>query len=194
MNITETKKVFLTPSGAATTDTLFSNLVYNIPLMFPKDPSLINNSVKVLHCEIPYSWYLINQYNDQLVLSTGAITLPHGSNYNANSFIAQLQSLLPSGMILSFNSLNGKFTLTYTSAFSILSTTTCYKLIGCAKNTTYASSSNVINLPFLCNFLGTKNLYINTTNIVLDNYNSATKTYSTLLCIAVSVSPYGIIF
>jgi hypothetical protein len=192
--ITETKKIYLTPSGAQKTDSLYSNLTFNIPTLFSRDKFLLYNTIKILHCEIPYSWYLVNEYNDKLVLSTGTILITRGSNYNANSFITEIQSKLPTNMTITFNSMTGKFSLSYTSPFSILSSTTCTKILGCDAKTTYVSISNTINLPYLCNFLGTKNLYINIPNLSLDNFNSATKTYSTLLCIAVTVSPFGIIF
>jgi len=189
----ETKKIFLTPTGSYLTDLFYSNLSYNIPFLFSKDPNLIYNSIKVLHCEIPFSWYIINSNNNKLVLSTGTITLTQG-NYNANSFITLVQPLLPVGMVITFNNIIGIFTFTHTTSFSILSTSTCYKILGMTKNTSYSSISNIILLPFMANFLGTKNVYINIPNLSLNNFNSSTKTYSTLLCIQVNASPYGIIF
>jgi hypothetical protein len=189
----ETKKIFLTPDGSYFTDSLYSNLSYNIPYLFSKDPNLLYNSIKVLHCEIPFSWYIINSNNNKLILSTGTITLSQG-NYNANSFITMVQPLLPTGMVITFDNITGVFTFSHISSFSILSTSTCYKIIGMSKNTSYSSVSNVILMPFMANFLGTKNIYINIPNLSLDNFNSGTKTYSTLLCIQVNAPPYGIIF
>lgn len=195
MNVqTDYKKIYLSPSGATIKNSLYSSLTFNIPKLFSTDNHVIYNSIKVLHCEIPYSWYLINEYNDKLSLSTGTILITHGSNYNVNSFMIEVQAKLPSNMFISFDSLSGKFKLTYTSSFSILASTTCFRLIGCAANTIYTSTSNVITLPYIANFLGSKNLYINVPNVILDNYNSSTKTYSTLLCVAIDVVPFSCIF
>ncbi len=191
--ISDTKKIYLTPSGATTKDSLYSNLTYNIPQLFPKDKFTMYHTIKVLHCEIPFSWYIVNSTNNKLVLSTGTITIP-SANYNANTFMSTLQALLPTNMTMTFDTSTGKYKLTYNTSFSILSTTTCYKLLGIVKSTVYTSSSNIIQMPNPANFLGTKNIYINIPNLLLDNYNTGTKTFSTLLCIAVNVPPYGVIF
>lgn len=191
--INDTKKVYLSPSGATVTDAAFSTLTFNVPQLFKSDQFTLFHTIKVLHCEIPFSWYLVTSNNNKLVLSTGTITITVG-NYNANTFLTEVQSKLPTNMTISFNTSNGKFTLTYNTSFSLLSTTTCNKLIGTAAHTSYASTSNAIVMPFMANFLGTKNIYINVPNIVLDNYNSSNQTYSTLLCVAVNVPSYGVIF
>ncbi len=193
MNIIETKKIFLQPGGAFLYDSLYSNLSYSIPFLFPQDKNIIHNSISILHCEVPFSWYIINANNNKLVLSTGTYTFAFG-NYNANSFLVYLQSLLPSGLVVSFDSTKGIFSFVYTTSFSILSTSTCFKILGLAKNTSYTSTLNKITCPFMANFLGTKNVYINIPNMSLDNYNTTTKTSSTLACIPVLASPYGIIF
>lgn len=191
--VSDTKKIYLTPSGAFEKDSTFSNLKFNIPSLFPDDKNTIYHTVKVLHCEIPFSWYIVNSYNNKLVLSTGTVTITNG-NYNANTFLTEVQAKLPVNMTITFNSLTGVFRLTYNTSFSILASTTCYRLIGCNINTVYASTANIITLPNMANFAGTKNVYINVPSIVLDNFNVTTKTYTTLLCIAVNVPPYGIIF
>jgi hypothetical protein len=48
-------------------------------------------------------------------------------------------------------------------------------------------------MPYPANFLGTQNLYIKTTNLILENYNTSTKDYITLFTIPVNVPPFGII-
>lgn len=191
--ISDTKKIYLTPSGAYQKDSLYSSLKFNVPQLFQKDKFTLYHTIKVLHCEIPFSWYIVNNTNNKLVLSTGTYTLTNG-NYNANTFMVALQLLLPVNMTITFNTSTGKFKLTYNTSFSILASTTCSKLIGSTANTVYTSTSNIINLPNPASFLGTKNVYINVPNILLDNYNTGSKTYSTLLCIAVNVPPYGMIF
>jgi hypothetical protein len=188
----ETKKIFLTPKGAVKYDSLYSTLTFNIPMLFSHEKNTLYNTIRVLHAEIPFSFYLININNNKLVLSTGTIILDQG-NYNANSFMIMLQPKLPINMSITFNNINGKFTIIYNTTFSLLPSACC-KLIGTDLNTTYYSTANQIVLPFMANFLGTKNIYINVNNLALDNYNSLTRTNSTLLCIANNVPPYGVIF
>ena len=104
-----------------------------------------------------------------------------------------LQALMPTNMVLSFDSINGKYTITYNAYFSILATSTCYNLMGFKSDTQYNSVSNIIEILYPCNFLGTKNLYLKFPNIILENYNTTTKDHSTLLTIPVNVPPFGFI-
>lgn len=192
--ITDTKQINLSSSttDAKKNGILNSNLAFNIPNLLRKDKNIVYNTIKLTHAEIPYSFYIINEYNNILNLSTGQISLTLG-NYNANTFLRLLQSLLPVGYTVVFDTFTGKFTLEYNTSFSILPNSTCYKLMGFDNNTTYNSSNNIIVMPYPANFLGTKNIFIKCPNIILDNYNTQTKDYITLLSIPVNVPPYGII-
>lgn len=192
--ITDTKQINLTSSTieARKNDNWNSKLSFNIPNLIKKDKYILYNSIKINHCEIPYSFYIINEYNNLLSLSTGNILLDYG-NYNANTFLRLLESKLPAGYTITFNTFNGKFSLQYTTSFSILPTSTCYKLLGFDSDITINSMLNNINFPYPANFLGTKNIYIKCPNIILDNYNTKTKDYITLLSIPVDVPPFGII-
>jgi hypothetical protein len=190
--ITDTKQINLTSSSTESkrNGNLNSNLSFNIPNLFKKDKYVLYNTIKVSHCEIPYSFYIVNEYNNLLRLSTGDIILDYG-NYNANTFLRLLETKLPVGYTISFNTFNGKFSLQYTTSFTLFSTSTCNKLMGF--DITLNSVSNIINFPYPANFLGTKNIFIKCPNIILDNYNTFTKDYITLLSIPVDVPPFGII-
>jgi len=190
MNITDSRQINLSPSGATKKNNLTfnSDLEFSIPNLIKNQSYILYNRIKVSHCEIPFSFYIINEYNNKLVLSTGIIYIPYG-NYNANSFMSTLSLLLPINMTIDLNSSNGKFTLNYNSPFTILQTSNIYKIMGFKINT----SSNSINLPFPANFLGSNNVYIKCPNLILDNYNTITKDYTTLLSIPINVPPFGII-
>lgn len=192
--ITDTKRINLSPKGSdiKINSSLNSNLNFYIPKLVRKDKNILYNTIKVIHCEFPYSFYIVNEYNNILALSTGIITLGYG-NYNANTFITAMQALMPTDMILTFDSINGKYTITYNQFFSILSTSTCYNLMGFDSDLQYDSTDNIITILFPCNFLGSKNLYLKCPNIILENYNTTTKDYSTLLTIPINVPPFGFI-
>ncbi len=191
--LTDSKKLILNPSGADTkNDDLNSELRYNISGMIKKDKYILYNSIRVIHAEIPFSFYIVNEYNNIFDLSTGRITIPIG-NYNANSFMKLLTSLLPVGMTISFSSTTGKFTFEYNSEFQILSSTTCFDLIGTKKNKQYNSTGGTLICELMANFSGTKNLFVKVPNIILENYNAKTKDYITLLTIPVNVPPFGVI-
>jgi hypothetical protein len=189
--ITDAKQINLS-SGSADIyyNQLKSSMRFNIPYLIRKDKNILYNTIRVLHAEIPYSFYIINEYNNTLVMSTGTITMPYG-NYNANTFMRMIQPLMPTGMSITFDTSNGIFTISYNQAFTIYNTSTCKTILGF--KSTISSSGNVIVFPFPGNFLGTKNLYVKTPNIILENYNTITKDYITLFSIPVNVPPFGII-
>lgn len=191
--LTDSKKVYLSPSGADIKNgDLNSELRYNLSGLIKKDKYILYNTIRVIHAEFPYSFYIVNEYNNKLVLSTGQILIPFG-NYNANLFIKEIQPLLPIGMTIEFNTTNGKFTFRYNSEFQILSSTTCYDLIGTKQNKQYNSSAGVLTCELPANFLGSKNIYVKLPNVILENYNTKTKDYITLLTIPLNVPPFGIV-
>lgn len=191
MNIKDTKHYYLSPSGGEKNNSYFnSNITFALSGIIKDDPTILYNTLSIVHCEIPYSFYVINEYNNILGLSTGDINIDYG-NYNANSLMKFINSKLPTNMILSFNTSNGKFTLTYNQSFLITENTTIYNILGLEKQA-YSSSSNIINFPYPCNTLGTKNIYIKS-NFMLSNYNSLTQDYVTIATIPVNVEPFGII-
>lgn len=169
---------------------LKSDVKFNIPFLIRKDKSILYNTIRLLHAEIPYSFYIINEYNNILNTSLGNIVMPYG-NYNANTFMRMIKPLMHVNMNISFDTSNGKFTFTHNQPFTIYDTSTCKLLLGF--NSTLNSSNGQIVMPYPCNFLGTQNLYIKTSNLLLENYNTATKDYITLFSIPVNVPPFGII-
>jgi hypothetical protein len=48
-------------------------------------------------------------------------------------------------------------------------------------------------MPYPCNLLGTKNLYIKIPNMIMDNLYPATGDHITLINIPVNVSPYSLV-
>ena len=189
--IKDTKKYFLTPSGGIRlNDTYNSNIDFAVNGVIQDEKYILYNTLSIVHAEIPYSFYVINVYNNLLSLSTGDIYIDRG-NYNATSLMKFINSKLPTHMLLTFNSSNGKFTLTYNQPFFIKDTTTIYRILGLEKKE-YNSISNIINFPYPANLLGTKNLYIKT-NFHISNLNLLTNDYDTLACIPVNIEPYSII-
>lgn len=189
--IKDTKQYYLTASAGTTNNSYFkSDIVFDITDLLKDDNNILYNTISIIHCEIPYSFYVVNEYNNLLSLSTGDVYIDYG-NYNANSLLKAINLKVPTNMLLSFNSTTGKFSLSYNQTFTINSTTTMNKLLG-LENKQYTSSQNNINFPYPANLLGTKNLYIKS-NIMLSNFNSITKDYITIASIPVNVEPYSIV-
>ena len=104
-----------------------SNLSIALPSLMNKTDNVLNIYFSIVHCEIPNSMYLINSNNNILNFGIPYTTTLTIGNYNVNTFMTMISSLLPSGMTLSYNSLTYQFTFSYTTSFSILSTSTCFK-------------------------------------------------------------------
>lgn len=199
--IVDSQKFYLSPSGASVKRNGFfnSNLEFTIPQMYQKSTDLLYATIKCLHAEIPFSFFIINEYNNLLSITdkdnvVQDIYITFG-NYNANGLITYLNPLLPSGMSLTFNTTTGRFTLEYNHSFTVRPTSTCYILLGFEKGKTYTSAANNhIQFPYLANLLGSKNIYLKIPNLILDNFNTQTNDRATLANIPVNAAPYGLIF
>jgi len=193
----DSQKLFLTPAGAThkRNDYFNSNLEFTIPTLF-QGPTVAYMTIKCLHAEIPYSFYIVNEYNNLLSLTCNGtrsdIYVPYG-NYNANSFMKYLQTALPSGVTISFNTTNGKFSLSFNGTVTVNSNSTCYILMGFRKGVDINSINNKINFEYLANFIGSKNIYLKIPNLILDNYNVTTLDRATLSNIPINVSPFSLI-
>jgi len=189
--IKNNKHYYLNSNGGTEKNSYFkSDVIFNIPNLIKDEKNILYNTISIVHCEIPYSFYIINEYNNLLSLSTGNIYITYG-NYNANSLITYLKTQLPINMNISLNSSTGVLSLTYNQQFQIYETTTVYKVLGLQKKN-YTSINNSIIFDYPCNFLGTNNLYIKS-NFILDNFNTSTKDYITISNIPVSVEPFSIV-
>ncbi len=131
--IKDTKHYYLNSNGGDVKNSyLKSDIIFNIPNLIKDEKNILYNTVSIVHCEIPYSFYIINEYNNLLSLSTGEIYIDYG-NYNANSLISYLKTKLPTNMNITLNSSTGVFTLTYNQPFQIYETTTVYQVLGLEK-------------------------------------------------------------
>ena len=138
------------------------------------------------------SYYTINENNNLFILSSGSYTLTNG-NYNATSFKTMFLNLIGSSFSMSLDVSTGKYTLTKIGGFTILPSTTCYKILGLQKSTTYISSGS-LTFPYPCNFLGVNRIKIKSGCFKTNNLDSNSNGHSELLAtIPVNVSQYSLI-
>ena len=197
--IADSHKFFLSPNGAIQkhNGTFNSNLTFSIPNAYASSNKIIYATARVIHAEIPNSFYIINEYNNILHTSFGTYTIPFG-NYNANTIMTYLRSVFPANIAVLFSNNTGRFTFSSSNtAFSFLNDSNCGLLLGFTNNTTYSSTLisgvNTLAMPFPANLYGTKNIYVRLPQLVLDNLNTATKDKFTICNIPKNVSPYGVI-
>ena len=156
-----------------------------------KEQNILYNQVSLIHAQIPVSYYTINDNNNKFVLSTGSYTLIHG-NYNATSFKTMFLNLLGSSFSMTLDVNTGKYTLSKTGGFTILSSS-CYKILGLEKDKTYTVSSS-LTFPYPCNFLGVNRIKIKSGSFKTNNLDSNSNGHSDLLAtIPVNVSQYSLI-
>ena len=147
-----------------------------------KSRSDIKMCCSVLSFVCPNALYNINETNNLLSITNSYVgivpqnagvnyIIPVG-NYNSTTLISTLLTLLPAGFSITFNSTNNKFTFSYTQTFSINLTSTISPVIGCLSNTTYLSISNILALPYTCNFNGIEQINIGLTSINTNNIES----------------------
>ena len=197
--IADSHKYFLSPSGALYKHNgdFNSNLTFSIPNPYKSSLNIVYATARVIHAEIPNSFYIINEYNNILHTSFGTYNIPYG-NYNANTLMTYLRSVFPVNISIAFSNSNGKFTMTSSNTtFSILSNSNCGILLGFTNGLTYSSTPisgvNTLQMPYPANLYGTKNVYIRLPQLVLDNLNTATKDKFTICNIPKNVSSFGVI-
>lgn len=102
------------------------------------------------------SFYLINSENDSVTVNGNVYTLRHG-NYDAFSFI-EMFNLLESGVLLSVDISQLRFTLTGTNLFSF--STNAGRILGVESNKIYTSVENTFTCPFVCDLAGMRKILI----------------------------------
>jgi hypothetical protein len=161
---------------------------YNSNMTFDYSDNLRSNAYKmkvsVLTFSCPNSLYNINEFNNILVLDISGVVSTYSvdyGNYNSLTFTTALLALLPTGFSMVLNSITNKFTISYINIFSILPESTLQEVMGFDYNMVYTSSSNIINLPYTCNFNGLASFNIKFSNISTTNYSSLTNSTGSII-------------
>jgi hypothetical protein len=202
MNTYIETKLFSVTSSSATTknnSTFLSNLEFEAN-GFIHGEGVINLDVALIHAEIPVSFYVINEYNNQFKfkLNVSAITtvsIPFG-NYNSTSLISALNTALNDvNMVITISKLTGKLTFTYNNSFIIYNDFpfSLGNILGFNENTINNSIASAITPPNMLNLLGAKKLNIISNELNTINHSSEVGSLSMLSSIAVDQPSYGLI-
>jgi hypothetical protein len=149
-----------------------SSVRVNLPDLNFNNSSIQNVYFSVLHCEVPNSFYIVNYTNNSIVVNSITYSIPVG-NYNANTLITALLSLLPVGFAMSYSTITNKYTWTYSSNFTINASNANCKInsvIGLG-NSDITSTSNTLILPYNVNFLPLPRLNFRSNILKFGNYN-----------------------
>jgi len=166
----------------------------NVRFLFEEGMFFPQNSIQITCCVLnficPNSIYIINETNNLLSITINSVTTNYYvtyGNYNSSNFITYLLGILPTGFTMTINPINNIFTMTYTTNFTINSSSTIYNIMGFKKSTNYTSSSNSLTFPFTCNFNGIQSINISLENINTNNLDSYNK-YQTNIIQTVNVN------
>ena len=185
--------------GEKQNGTYLSNITFNFSGLLKDDPNLLRTYVTVLNAQIPVSFYIIDETDNELnyieASVSKSIIIPIG-NYNGNQMVTTLNAGFTtngSPITASLNSQNGllNFIITGGITCTFLSTSTIKSILGFSSNIT---SSSLITMPYQLNLLGKKKLFINSNHLRNNAFSS--KSFScvqTIATIPVDKPPYEMI-
>lgn len=194
---TENKIIHLNSKDAQLNNSTSLSDVYFYKTGILKDEDdIVERYIQIQNAQIPYSFYNINVYNNQLSIQISStiytITLTLG-NYNATTLIREMITQFANNGIsdisISISQTTGilQFKKT-TGSFSILSTgSTIYKVLGFVPGITYNSISLTITAPYPMNLLGTLRLRLCSYELITSNNDFV------LITIPIDVGNFGLI-
>jgi hypothetical protein len=182
--ITENRLITLNTRYATLLNgTALSSVEFPFKGVLTDDENIISANICIMNAQIPVSWYIINDSNNQFRYDGNWITIPNG-NYNGNSFITVLKSLM-NGVIpasvsnIVLSSSTGELTFTFATSRTLIFPSTrqgssdpnfSNLIFGAVANTSYVGAS--ITLPFPLNLLGINRLAIRSSKLLISSFNS----------------------
>ena len=160
-------------------------------------------AISVLNAQLPYSFYIINVYNNVLRMSVNggvqfSITLTRG-NYNSttliNEIIAQLVLAGVTTISIILNTTTGSlsFTTTGTSIEFFYTGSTILRVLGFDPSTNYVSIAQVLTAPYPLNLLNTLKIRIASYALSTATLDSSTKgSLNILAAFPVNAAGYGL--
>lgn len=170
-----------------------SYMRFSVPSFMPNRTSdMMYCKVKVSNFQAPYSFFAINETNDELIIDSTAFVLPHG-NYSATTLTKTLNSLLISeSIVVAFVASTGRLVFTGTAPFTIYADSTCNRVLGIG-DVDLNSSGNQITLTNQLNLIATKVLYVKILELNVNTTNTFSGDSKTILAVPVTVPPYSMI-
>jgi hypothetical protein len=204
--ITENKLIMLNTRYATRMNgTFLSDLQFPFKGILTDEEDIVSSNICVMNCQIPISYYIINESNNQFLYDSNWITIPFG-NYNANSLITILKTLMNGVIPLSVSDIvltssTGKLTFTFATSRTLNFPTTfstglsgnfSYLIFGSTAGSLFTGTS--ITLPFPLNLLGVNRLAIRSSKLLISSFNSFDMGLGlNLATIPVDQPPWGII-
>lgn len=173
-NIATKTRIFNISSKNTSINTSYkSKLLISLPDITLHE-KIENVYFSVQHAEIPNSFYVINYTNNVISINSVLYTIPVG-NYNANTLITALLSLIPT-INITYSSITTQYTMTSSSTFTLNSVkSTCRSVIGLGnfdKSSILVSGVYTLLLPFTVNFIPIPRINFKSNFFRFNNFNS----------------------
>lgn len=201
--VVESKLINLNSNNAIKNNTTFlSNVFFPFPGLISSQ-NVKKASISVLNAQFPYSYYIINVYNNVLRMGVNggapfSLTLTRG-NYNSNTLITEILAQLSLAGVttisIALNTTTGSlsFTTTATSIEFYSSGSTILRVLGFDPSTNYVSVAKVLTAPFPLNLLNTLKIRIASYALSTNTLDSATRgSLNILTAFPVNAEGYGL--
>lgn len=181
-----------------------SNLQFSFNGILKEEEDILHCQIGLLNCQIPVSFYIINEYNSSLYFNYNNIDynliIPYG-NYNSTNLSSLLQTqmsaLTNSTWLITLNKINGIYTFSTNNNFTLYGVvygTTCCNIIGIPKEENTISNNNILICPYPVNLLGLKKLKIASSALATNTVDSWSGGFCDIIgVIPVNVSAFGLI-
>jgi hypothetical protein len=203
MIYTENKIITLNSKyGIQLNGTYKSNMLFNFQKILSDREHILKSYITVVNAQIPYSFYVITDLNNKLVIAgTGIMTTTiyiTKGNYNANSFITELKAQF-SSVGITFNSITfdrNTGILSFESSVFInyyfTSGSTILNVLGTTSDKTSTGIFYTCTYPL--NLLGVNKLSIVSEKLSVLSVSSTNFSYSNILVtIPCDIAPYSLI-
>lgn len=160
-----------------------SNIIATLPSIINKSNDDVKNIYfSVLHAEIPNSFYLVNNANNTIIVNSITYIIQNG-NYNANSLGVAIKNALPVGFSITYNTNILKYTMTYSSSFTISKKSTLAKIVGLDTLNDSNSIGISLTFPYVVNFLPVPRINFRSPQLSFGNYNQADNSHDMFLSV-----------
>ena len=202
--VIETKLINLNSNYAIKNNgTFLSDVFFPFTSLVSNSNQIKKVNISVLNAQFPYSFYIINVYNNLLRMSVNAgapftLTLTRG-NYNSNTLISEILAKLAlvgiTNISISLSTITGLLTFTTlgTSIEIFSSGSTILRVLGFDPMTNYVSTAKVLTAPYPLNLLNTLKIRICSLALCSNSLDSAVNGNLNLLAsFAVNAESYGL--
>jgi hypothetical protein len=155
-----------------------------------------NVYLSVQHCEVPNSFYIVNYTNNSIVINNVIYELQKG-NYNANTFITMILSIIPAGYSITYSNITNRYIWTNTTSnFTINASHPSCKInnvIGLGSDD-ITSLGLTLEFPFVVNFLPIQRLNFKSNFFNFKNYNQSDNSSDVFLSVQNNAPQQAIIY